>query len=673
MIDKFRVFDAGGSDNDPGWDPMGNTNVKREYFQQVTNDESTPFGIIPPGRDQKLDEKRFLANYKSTARKFLDSLPDKGRSRLTNAEIAKAARQNMHLLNDSNNKSHGATGGNYLGDSGEEVEQVDEDSMSADEGVSQDGGIIYPLIQYSYSVMREEGRTEDKISISIMTPAGWDSSLNKSISLRILELSDDGEYITISFKPSEYFSDERAAASVLSYFGDIYAPHPNSGVVHPAVMELSKLVSEQQAQDQNHTIKVKLDKKCSRISSVEGQKKGGPGPAFCPYVRPVSDGDGEEIVMCILHIELDVENDNSSRRANKKDILSLKSSEGGFSRSPTSWGSSKSSHRGPGGNGKKEGSFWQGGDVNNGDSSLKSRRVRSSLSPPRNPLRSQKRANSLSPHCRDSSAFRSSTFEKRSHEDTPRADPDTFGMTSLSASLEEIDLGSPNNTNVRKLEQRMSNLEKSQSNLEKSQSQILRQLQNINSVLLISTDEEKSSSSKWIDFIEKRLSAMDESISENATTAEKCLSTSHDVLYDCICGLRESVSSLRKKTCEQHELHMKLVYTVKDIQDDKIDTCELKNNVETLKERMESNLASISGLEEGFRTQQEDLEAKLKGWGEAGEILMEDMKEMKEKQTRLETEVIEKRVKTSKLCDDMYKQFGDYSHNVSVTPLKDVF
>ena len=677
MWDKFRAF-VNQEDEENGWDPRGSSNDMREYFLQVTNDVSTPFGIVPPGKDQKLDETRFISNYKSQSKKFLASLPDGAGRSVTNAEIAQAARQNISLLSggnsnnnsrssSSNNNSNGATGGNDPGDGGKVADKEDEDSMFVEEGVSQDaaGDVVFPFIQCGYGVMHEDGRTEDKISIAIMTPAGWDPSLNRSVSLRTLELSDDGGYITISFQPSTYFSDETDAIHVLSYFEDIYAPHPNSGVMHPAVMELSKLVSEQQAQDHNHTIRIKLDKKCSRISSVEGQSKNNLGPTFCPYIRPVADRDEEEIFMCVLHIELDVENENSSRRANKKDIASLRGSEGGFSHSPTSWGSSKSNRHGPGSNGKRGGSFWQqGGGVSRGGSSLKSRRVHTSLSPPRNLLRSQKRASSLSPRNSDSPAIQSSTFERRSRADPPTVDSDTFGMASLSASLGEIDLGSPDNENVRKLEQRMSKMEK-------SQSQMMCQLKKIHDVLCMSTDEEKTSSSKWIDFIEKKLSAMDKSISQNATTADKCLSTSHDVLNDCICGLRESLSSLRKKTCDQHALHLKLVHVVEDIQNDKIDMDELKNNVETLKGRMEINLASISGLEEGFRSQQENFEAKLKGWGEAGEVLMADVKEMKEKQACLEAEVIEKRKKTSELYGHIYEQF-DFSHTIPVTPLKNM-
>ena len=92
----------------------------------------------------------------------------------------------------------------------------------------------------------------------------------------------------------------------------------------------------------------------------------------------------------------------------------------------------------------------------------------------------------------------------------------------------------------------------------------------------------------------------------------------------------------------------------------------MMNDVATLKENVASNATSISNLVRDCSSQQATIEAKLNGWGEAGEVLMKDLQEMKAKHAELEAKVNERRENASMIFSD----FGDFNN---ITPVKGVF
>eukprot|EP00986_Skeletonema_menzelii_P016148 scaffold13809_cov69-Skeletonema_menzelii.AAC.4 len=534
MQEMFSTF--AHPDKEGGWDPCANTNQVKKYFAAVIDDEKTPFGVIPSDRSSKLDEKKFVSNFKKQSRNYLSTNGNpKPKNQVSAPAIARMAKR---IAENKNGKVVDV-------DSDSSEEEDEEEALSAEqETANDDGNVTYPYVQYDYVVMREDsGSSDEKIYLTVAVPAGWSPSVQDT-DTKILELSDDGGRITLTFTASGYVADDRLVGEVLysSVLNYSYLPNEHSGVLHPAVLALrnSVSVSGQQTQGQNHTMEIKLLKKCSRISSVEGYSSNKKAPAFFSYVR--DEIQEEVVIMNVLHIELDVENEERRRRVSRQDFERLQNSNRDFSQSPKSWGRSNSTHRGAG-YGRNGSSFWQGGGERNDGSGLKSRKAGKSLSPPRQPLHLGRRGRSLSPYNQNqgSEPFSNPTEEQRRREDPPSADSHSFSMETLSASLGEIEVGPSNNKSRNKvgLEERVSKME--------------RQLQRMQRLM-----QNSSSIGERITFLERKTYSMDNFLSQRITDADNRLFDFNDGLNVSITQLKDSIRGLRDKVYEQKALNQKL-------------------------------------------------------------------------------------------------------------------
>ncbi len=688
MKQNFDDFAAAAGSGD-GWNPKANTNQRKKYFENVINDESSAFGVIPEGRTRKLTLDIFLRHFSQHSKNWLsrNEYPTNIGGTKTSTEIAKLVSE----MTDTNS--------NFPD------EDIRDDAVSEPtrNGVKEftatalgDNEIQFPVVQSSYSRrIVGQRRKEERITIFLLCPSGWISNLETDM-MSFFQLSEDKQSIVLSFKASDYLTSPRDASDILSHselLSNIYANNASTGVMHPARTAVADAVEQRYGDcfdEERIVLTIPLMKKCSRLVSIEGLDKDllkSSQQPEDPIQLLFSSDSWEEIgptLEGIVHLELAVQNDD--KKSLSRSYYCPQESENSGPRSPRSGNHSRHGSRSSfskGSSSGNSGSFGNRyGGSNGGDYGLRrssNGRVASLSPPPRqNPVaRARKKRLSLSPtrsshsprewnqYRRDEGSFSDSTEgeannTKRKAADPPTADSpegrldttaNTIDMDFLSRELESmgIEATATDSEEIKNLKMRVGNLEDSHSQLQS-------QVGTIQKLLLIAKDDDGVASSELLDFFERNMNRLEDRLSKFFTFVDTNSRLQYEPLVSSINQMRGSLRRLSAEVAEQVALKVKLEDAASRIEN----TDKFQSELNTLKQSLDGNAKLVSNMQDQFTEQRDSFEAKLSHWHEAGEVVLADISEIKNAQKRLES-VLSQR---GELCEELFEAVN------AVSPIK---
>jgi|SaaInl74LU_5_DNA_1037368.scaffolds.fasta_scaffold10757_2 hypothetical protein len=666
MLNKFDAYND--SDGKNGWNPRASRNDKVKYFEAVTNDTNTPFGSILSG-GAKLNQKNFLNNFNTQSGNYLANNPGVSRTAPTNKSIAKAVRKEVLLRDleeevdeDDDPDSESVSG---LGGSEEfitstvlteeaNVEDIDDDSFRI------------PVVQVLYQighVINSTTVTNEKISINLTPPSGWVPT-NES-GRTFIRFADDGKSISLSFSPVDCLSNPEnsweilaGSSSLSGIYGDL-----SSGVAHPAVTALQNQVEKQWGDCKRHEVKISLLKKCSGISSIDGLE----GVSNVP--RQLLYRDSSNGIIGVLHIDLDVDEDTPRPLAGRHLVRSRANKDQGQQYQPSNQG-----HRYNGrSNGSNRENNENSGSTVNGGSRSWSRRSSKSVSPlrtrsltnamPRNSTRAAH--SSLSP-IRTSPSSSENIWQTEVVGDEYEGDESSKhrsrmqdNATAGSFEMGEM-MGALNGIDVTKTD---SNVEERLSALEKDVGRIM-------DVLSICRNDDGSTSSITLDFIERKMNRIDTDVSAGLSVADMHRHQLHSDLKKSVEQVKGTIRNLQEKLDEQIGMKADLVDLAEKVQRTDGREHDWPRTLDELKNGMNDNKSSLSVLQKQFSDERKILEDKINLLGEKGQGALDDLEGIKEKQEKFETSINDRLSNTFGLYDQIKSSYGN-RFQPQVTPVKD--